>query len=69
VEATFALNFCTNAPDMHLVDKAARGDHPAMDIDKSAWITIERALARFPLVRRRKVLKMLKATSAPWPRV
>ena len=31
-----------------------------MDIDKAAWIKIQRALYRLPLTRRRKVLKMLR---------
>jgi hypothetical protein len=40
--------------------RTTRADHQAMDIDKAALVTIQRALARVSLVRRRKVLRMLK---------
>jgi hypothetical protein len=36
---------------MALQPHATWADHLAMDIDKAAWITIERALARVPLGR------------------
>ena len=41
------------------------GGYQGMDIDKAAWITAERALARVPLVRRRKVLKLLVRKGRP----
>jgi len=38
-----------------------------MDTDKAAWITIQRAVARVPLMRRRKVDRMLQATTRGGP--
>lgn len=51
--------FCTNPPVLRVAYLRHLGDHWAMDIEKAAWITIQRALERVPLPRRRKVLRML----------
>jgi hypothetical protein len=50
---------------MALECRPTGADHQGMDTTKAAWITIERALARVPLVRRRKVRKMLKRKGRP----
>jgi hypothetical protein len=45
---------------MRLVKSGAGANHGGMDIDTAAWITVKRALARVPLKKRRKVMRMLK---------
>jgi hypothetical protein len=36
---------------MHLVNQVGHGDPVSMDMEKAAWITIERAPARVQVIR------------------
>jgi hypothetical protein len=55
------MRYSTIAPVMRVATPPTWADTlHAMDMDKAAWMTVERALARVPLVRRRKVRRMLK---------
>jgi hypothetical protein len=50
---------------MRVAARSTCADHWGMDIDKAALVTVERALARVPLTRRRRVPKLLKRKGCP----
>jgi hypothetical protein len=53
-----------NALAMPMVKRINWADHLPVDTDKAAWLTIERALERAPLARRRRALRLLRLYSA-----
>ena len=52
---------CANAPNLRQASRALHADHGAVDVQQAAIITINRALARAPLQRRKRALKLLAA--------
>jgi hypothetical protein len=66
VDSNVRSHYSPNAPDMPLPVQGDRWHANVMEIEKAAArMTLERALARAPLARRRRALQLLSRAPAP----